>query len=278
MIGDISGSGYEWRNIRHRPDQLIRGRDRFTDDTVLTYGMAFGIIEGMKRVDRSAWMEDATMQVVVEKEIALSLKRFARMYPDARYGGTFRQWFRLESFEPYDSWGNGSAMRASFAGWYANSLEEAELFGRVSASFTHRHPEGIKGAVAVSGCIYLLKTGRDKEEVREYAGRYYDLGFTLDEIRPTYAYDVSCAGSVPQAIVAFLENDSFEDVIKAAISIGGDSDTIAAIAGSLAEACYPVPVDLTLRAWEKLDSGLKFAARTVTEVLRQASSDVFEQE
>lgn len=269
MIGDIAGSGYERDDIKYRPPRLIRGRAGFTGDTVLTYGAALGIIEGMKKVDRSAWLSDAAMQSVVEREIALSLRSFARKYPHAGYGRGFKEWFQLSSLQPRKSWGNGSAMRVSFAGWYADSLEEAELLGKVSARLTHGHPEGIKGAVAVAGCIYLLRTGHGKEEVRDYAKRYYDIGFTLDDIRPFYRRDVSCAGTVPQAIVAFLENDSFEDVIRAAISIGGDSGTLAAIAGSLAEAFYPVPVDLTLKAWKKLDSGIKFAVRTVTEVLRQ---------
>jgi ADP-ribosylglycohydrolase len=269
MIGDIAGSGYERENIKYRPPRLIRGRADFTGDTVLTYGVALGIIEGMKKVDRSAWMSDADMQASVEKDVALVMRDFARRYPDAGYGRAFREWLSHDPPKPYGSWGNGSAMRVSFAGWYANSLEEAELLAHVSARFTHGHPEGIKGAVAAAGCIYLLRTGHGKEEVRDYAQKHYVLDFTLDGIRPSYQRDVSCAGTVPQAITAFLENDSFEDVIRAAISLGGDCGTLAAIAGSLAEAFYPVPVDLTLKAWKKLDSGIKFAIRTVTEVLRQ---------
>jgi len=275
MIGDISGSGYEWKNIKYKPNRLIRAHDHFTDDTVLTYAVALGILEGMKKIDRSIWMTDIAMQDAIELEIALSLKSIARKYPNAGYGRAFKRWVRKEAIEPRNSWGNGSAMRASFAGWYADSLEEAELLGRLSARFTHGHPEGIKGAMAVAGCIYLLRTGHGKEEVREYANQYYDLNFTLDEIHPTYRFDKSCAGSVPQAIEAFLENDSFEEVVKAAISIGGDSDTIAAIAGSLAEACYPIPTDLIYRAWGKLDSRIKFAVRTVTEALRCNRPDDF---
>jgi ADP-ribosylglycohydrolase len=278
MIGDIAGSGYEHHNIKYKPNRLIRYSDIFTDDTVLTYAVALGIIEGMKKVDRSAWMTDKVMQDTVEREIALTLKRFARKYPDVDYGGKFKEWARSDAFEPCDSLGNGSAMRASFAGWYADSLEEAELLGRVSANFTHGRPEGIKGAMVVAGCIYLLRTGHGKDKIREYVSKHYNIGFTLDKIRPFYKFDVSCEGSVPQAIVAFLEEDSFEEVIRAAISIGGDSDTIAAIAGSLAEAYYPVPKNLTLRAWEKLDSGMKLAVRTVTEVLRQTRPNDFTQE
>jgi type I restriction enzyme M protein len=273
MIGDIAGSGYEWNNVKHRPDRLIRAVDKFTDDSVLTYAVALGIIAGMKKIDRSAWMNDAAMQAVVEKEIALSLKGFGLKYPRVGYGSAFREWLRSDALMFYDSWGNGSAMRVSFAGWYAHSLEEAELLGKASACFTHGHENGIKGAVAVAGCIYLLRTGQGKDEIRRYAGRLYgklaDPCFTLDNIRPEYRFDVSCEGSVPHAIEAFLESDSFEETIGSAISIGGDSDTIAAIAGSLAEAYYPIPADLFSRAWNKLDTRMKLAVIEVNEALRQ---------
>lgn len=132
------------------------------------------------------------------------MQQFGRLYPHAGYGGHFRRWISSENPHPYGSWGNGSAMRASYAGWAANSLEEAEKLGEISAKVTHDHPEGIKGAVVVAGCIYKLRSGASKADVREYAGKYYDLNFTLDEIRPDYSFDVSCMGSVPQALNAFL--------------------------------------------------------------------------
>jgi ADP-ribosylglycohydrolase len=212
-------------------------------------------------------MTDTAMQDIVEKEIALSVKQFARKYPHAGYGHNFKEWLRSDSLESYGSFGNGSAMRVSFAGWYASSLEEAQLLAHLSARITHSHELGIKGAVVVASCIYLLKTGHNKEDIRKYVSEYYNIDFTLDEIRPSYSFDVTCEGSVPQAIVAFLENEDFENVIKAAISIGGDSDTIAAIAGSIAELYYPVPGELTGRAIHKLDNDLKFAVKTITEVL-----------
>jgi type I restriction enzyme M protein len=270
MVGDVAGSGYErsHNNIKHKPDFLIRDEDKFTDDTVLTYAVALGIWNGMEKIDRSVWLTDTTMQKTVEREIALSVKHWGRKYPHAGYGKQFKQWVASDSMEPYDSLGNGSAMRVSFAGWYARSMEEAELLARLSAQITHNHKEGIKGAIAVAGCIYLLRTGHGKNEVRRYAGKYYNLEFTLDAIRPSYRFDVTCEGSVPQAIVAFLENDDFEEAIRAAISIGGDSDTIAAIAGSIAEACYEIPRDLAGRAISKLDADLIFAAKTVVAILR----------
>ena len=155
-------------------------------------------------------------------------------------------------------------MRASYAGWAALTLEEAEKLGEISAKVTHNHPEGIKGAKVTAGCIFMLRNGADKEAVREYAGRFYDLNFTLDEIRGSYHFDVSCAGSVPQAINAFLEGTSFTDVIANAISIGGDSDTIAAIAGSIAEVIYPIPQGLRGRVIDRMD---KFLLNTIAEAV-----------
>ena len=147
-------------------------------------------------------------------------------------------------------------MRVSFAGWAARSLKEAEVLAELSAAVTHNHPEGIKGAKAVAGSIFILRSGGTKEDVQQYAGRYYDLGFTLDEIREAYTFDVSCQGSVPQAIVAFLTGESFADVVAEAISIGGDSDTIAAIAGSMAEVIYPIPTALKQCVADRLDDFL----------------------
>jgi ADP-ribosylglycohydrolase len=267
MIGNIAGSGYARENIKEKPRRLIRRRDRFTSDTVLTYAVAEGILRALKNTHRAKWLANADMRSVLESEIVASMRKFAENYPRAGYGKKFLTWLKEGSSAPYNSLGNGSAMRVSFAGWYAESLEEAKLLAEISARVTHNHPEGIKGAVAVAGCIYLLKEGRSKKEVREYAEEFYDLGFTLDAIRPEYKFDVTCEGSVPQAIVAFLENESFGDVLRAAISIGGDSDTIAAIAGSLAEVIYPVKRYLLVKALRKLDDNLKSSVRRVHEAL-----------
>ena len=158
-------------------------------------------------------------------------------------------------------------MRASFAGWAAQSLEEALLFGQLSAEVTHDHPEGIKGAQAIAAGIYLLRSGKSKVDVRDYLSQMYDLNFTLDEIRPSYRFEVSCQKSVPQAINAFLEAEDFADTLKNALSIGGDADTLAAMAGSLAEACYPIPMDLEERAWAKLTPDLQAVVRRANEFL-----------
>ncbi|MCC8076567.1 MAG: ADP-ribosylglycohydrolase family protein [Clostridiales bacterium] len=275
ICGDMAGSIYEWHNIKHvlTEDQLIQGRARFTDDSVMTLAVAVGLKNALqkcgKRTDFTS--EDET---VIREEVQRSMQLYGRQYPHAGYGGSFRGWLFASDPQPYNSWGNGSAMRASYAGWVAQTLEDAELLGRLSAEVTHNHPEGVKGAVAVSGGIFTLlhSEGEDvvarKEKLARYEAQHYDLGFTLDEIRPGYTFDVSCQGSVPQAIRAFLEGNSYSEVIALAISIGGDSDTIAAIAGSLAEAVYPIPAQIQERALARLDDTFKQDLKSVVDFLK----------
>lgn len=255
-IGDICGSIYEWHNIKYKPENLMKWDCHFTDDTAMTAAITEGILEGLDRLGDN-WLENPEAEAVFSALFRRKMQEFGRAFPDAGYGGSFARWLRTENPQPYNSWGNGSAMRASCCGWAAKTLEEAGWLGRVSASVTHNHPEGIKGAEVTAECIFLLRQGRGKEGVRAWAASRYDMGFTLDEIRPGYRFDVSCQGSVPQAIQAFLEGDSFEDVIRLAISLGGDSDTIAVIAGGLAEAFYPVPEELRDWALEKLPGMLR---------------------
>ena len=270
VIGDISGSWYEFREFKKRPATLVTQRDFFTDDSVLTLAVAEGMMNGFEKVDR-ARLQDEDVQAAFRLEIVKSICEFAHRYPDAGYGNTFIRWYaeayKRQVYEPYNSWGNGSAMRASFAGWAAQSLEEALLLGKLSAEVTHNHPEGIKGAQAIAAGIYLLRSGKSKADVREYLSQLYDLNFTLDEIRPSYHFEVSCQKSVPQAINAFLEAEDFEDTLKNALSLGGDADTLAAMAGSLAEACYPIPTDLEERAWAKLTPDLQAVVRRANEFL-----------
>ena len=263
--GDVAGSVYEWYNIKYKLDQdhLIHPGARCTDDTVLTCAVAHGLRTGLEQLP-SDWLQEPGAEQLLLDSVRDSLRHYGNRYPRAGYGGSFHRWLHAENPAPYHSWGNGSAMRASYAGWVARTLEEAEKLGEISAKVTHNHPEGIKGAVVVAGCIFLLRSGLSKEDVREYAGNYYDLNFTLDEIRPRYAFDVSCAGSVPQAIRAFLEGESFVDVLAGAISIGGDSDTIAAIAGSIAEAIYPIPQDIRGSVLDRLD---EYLVRTIAEAV-----------
>lgn len=268
--GDVAGSIYEHRNIKHKlpTDHIIGHYCRFTDDTVATCAVARGLMKGLKAVP-DEWLGVPEAERIIEEAVCEALVEYCRRYPNAGYGGSFYRWLFSEDHLPYDSWGNGSAMRASFAGWAGRSLAEAERLGEISASVTHSHPLGLKGARVVAGSIFIIRdTMRQrnspvesdldvvKEAVREYASRSYDIDFTLDEIRDEYRFHVSCEGSVPQAIVAFLEGNGFSDVLSCAISIGGDSDTIAAIAGSLAEACYCIPQGVRGRVIDRLDDYL----------------------
>ena len=183
------------------------------------------------------------------------------MYPDAGYGGRFGRWLMTDSREPYHSWGNGSAMRTAAVGWWFDSLEETRAVAALAAGVTHDHPEGIRGAESTAAAIFLARTGHSKAEIKEYVEREfgYDLGRTLDEIRPGYRFNESCQGTVPQAIIAFLESTGFEDAIRNAISLGGDSDTLAAITGSIAETAYGVPQWIKDKAWEYLDEPLRLS-------------------
>lgn len=258
VCGDVAGSVYEFHNIKYclNVDEIVNKNSHFTDDTVMTCAVANGIMNALK-VLPDDYMGKTEYDDIVLKNIQESLIKFGRMYPYAGYGGSFRRWLVSEAPKPYNSWGNGSAMRASYAGWIAKPLDEAEYLGEMSAKVTHNHPEGIKGAKVVAGSIFILKSGGSKKDVKKYASEFYDIDFTLDEIRENYYFDVSCQGSVPQAIVAFLEGEDFSDVISKAISIGGDSDTIAAIAGSMAEACYPIPQGFKGRVIDRLDECLR---------------------
>lgn len=255
--GDISGSIYEHHNIKRkiRENMLCTPYCRFTDDTVLTCAVAKGIMNGISGMNDD-WYRIESKRKKVRESIQHSVREYGRHYPSAGYGGRFMRWLLDPNPTPYGSWGNGSAMRVSYAGWAAKSLEEAEVLAELSAEITHNHPDGINGAKAVAGSVFLLKKGGTKEDVRDYVSQYYSLDFTLDEIRRDYKFDVSCRGSVPQAVEAFLEGKSFGDVISGAISIGGDSDTIAAIAGSIAEVIYPLSQELRGRVIDKLDSFL----------------------
>jgi len=240
-IGDIVGSVYEWNNMKTKDFPLFSERGFFTDDTVMTIAIAEAIMDGGEK-----------------DNFINSMKKWGRLYPDSGYGGNFRRWLFSDDREPYNSWGNGSAMRVSPCGWFAESLEEAEILAERSAAVTHNHPEGIKGAQATAAAIYLARTGTKKDKIKEFIeSKYgYDLGRTLDEIRPTYRFNESCQETVPEAIIAYLESHSFEDAIRNAISLGGDSDTLAAITGSIAEAAYGIHKDITDTALTYLNTPL----------------------
>ena len=242
IIGDISGSRYERINHKSKDFDLFSDRCCPTDDSTMTLAVAQAILQ----------CENGFADLA-EKAVA-SMRELGREYPFG-YGGTFRRWLWSLSPRPYGSWGNGAAMRVSPCGWAAKTLEEALALSDAVTGVTHDHPEGLKGARAVTAAIFLARQGAGIPEIREHIrANYYDLDFTLDGIRDAYRFDVSCQGSVPQAIEAFLESTSFEDAVRNAISIGGDSDTIAAIAGSIAEPFYGIPRELRAQALTFLDA------------------------
>lgn len=240
MIGDICGSVYEWTNEKDiRRIELFKEGCRPTDDSVMTAAVARAFMDARGKSSRT-----------IKEVLVNSMHYYGRLFPGAGYGSTFANWLRTYERRPYNSWGNGSAMRVSAIGWLYDSLEETLNAAALSAQVTHNHPEGIRGAQAIAAAIYLARNGRSKKEIREYVEKnFYRLDFTLDDIRRDYTFDVSCQGSCPQAIEAFLEGDSFEGVILKAISVGGDSDTIAAMAGGIAEAFYGIPEDIEKKAF-----------------------------
>lgn len=272
IVGDIVGSVYEWHNIKTKDFPLFQKGCFFTDDTVMTCAVAEAVMNGGKRDD----FIDA-------------MKKYGRMYPNAGYGGRFRTWLFSDCRSPYKSFGNGAAMRVSPCGWIMNCGFTARTglwpahgreIARLSAEVTHSHPEGIKGAMATADAIFLCRYyfgGYDDEGVLPGQGdptvykqrikthlenTYgYNLSRTLDEIRPTYRFNETCQETVPQAIIAFLESTNFEDAIRNAISLGGDSDTLAAITGSIAEAAYGIPDWIKDKAISYLDEPLKDVLR-----------------
>ena len=229
IVGDVIGSVYERNNVK-TPDfhPLIDANAHPTDDTVLSCAVAEWLVRG------------------AGDDLPKHLKLWARGFPYAGYGGTFVKWAESSTWSPYNSWGNGSAMRVSPVAWAFERLDDVLHQARRSAEVTHNHPEGIKGAEATTAAVFLARTGKTKDEIRAFIeDRFgYDLKRSLADIRPTYRFDVSCQGSVPEAIIAFLESTGFEDAVRKAVSLGGDSDTIACIAGGIAHAAYGVPPDI----------------------------------
>lgn len=245
IIGDIVGSPFEFdRGDKTKNFELFGVKAGFTDDTVMTIAVGEALLEAGK---------DAPVELIKEL-VVQHMKKWGRKYPNAGYGGRFGWWLMLENSEPYNSYGNGSAMRVSAAGWLYDSLERTREAARATAEVTHNHPEGIKGAEATASAIYMARTGCSKEEIKDYIIKefQYDLSRTCDEIRPSYYHVESCQGTVPEAITAFLEGEDFEDVIRTAVSLGGDCDTLTAIAGSIAEAYYGVPALIRATATNRL--------------------------
>ena len=244
IIGDIVGSAYEWADgMKSKDFPLFSDECSCTDDSVMTVAVASAIIESGKDPERFSEILPAVM------------RRFGRKHPDAGYGGNFYYWLLSDTEGAYNSFGNGSAMRVSATGWFFDTLEETELWAEKSAAITHNHPEGIKGAQATAAAIFMARTGKTKNEIRDYiTSRFgYDLSQTCDEIRPTYRFNETCQETVPQAIVAFLESTDFESCIRLGVSLGGDTDTLCAIAGAIAEAFYgSIPEQIVAHEWSLL--------------------------
>ena len=233
ILGDMIGAPYEFdRGNKSKDFPLFCKYSQFTDDSVMTVAVAEALLD-------SRFLDDDR----IKDALIQSMRKWGRKYPDAGYGAKFHRWLRAEKPAPYGSYGNGSAMRVSAAGWLFDTLQETRAKARLTAEVTHNHPEGIKGAEATASAVYLARTGHSKEEIKNYIVREfgYDLSRTCNVIRPDYRHNESCQKTVPEAITAFLEGTDFEDVIRTAVSLGGDCDTLTCIAGSIAEAFYGVP-------------------------------------
>jgi len=227
IAGDIIGSSYEFNNVKSLDFELFTNDTFFTDDSVLTIATMFAIL--------------------YQSDYTKAYQSFARRYPRRAYGSSFRKWIYAENPKPYNSWGNGSAMRVSPIGWYCDNIDDVLTEAKKSAEVTHNHSEGIKGAQASAAAVFLARTGKSKKEIKRFIvdSFGYNLNRTIDEIRPTYQFDESCQGTVPEAIIAFLESTDYENAVRLAVSVGGDSDTVAAITGGIAEAFYKeIPEDI----------------------------------
>lgn len=244
ILGDMIGAPYEFdRGGKTKDFPLFVRESRYTDDTVMTVAVAEALL------DHPSASDDTVRTALVE-----SMQKWGHAYPGAGYGARFRGWLKAAEPEPYGSYGNGSAMRVSSAGWLYDTIDETRRIARLTADVTHNHPEGIKGAEATASAIFLARTGSSKEEIRDYIMLEfgYDLTRTCDQIRPTYRHVESCQKTVPEAITAFMEGTDFEDVIRTAVSLGGDCDTLTCIAGGIAEAFYGVPDNMAAECRKRL--------------------------
>lgn len=250
ILGDIIGSPFEFdRGDKTKDFKLFSRRSHFTDDSVMT----LAVCEALLKVGQDATVKE------IEDAVISSMQSWGRRYPHEGYGGYFRRWLTARHPEPYNSFGNGSAMRVSAAGWLYDSLEKTRVVAKATANVTHNHPEGIKGAEATASAIFMAINGSSKEEIKKYIENefHYDLNRTLDEIRPSFHMDETCQKTVPEAIIAFLEAEDYEDAIRNAISLGGDTDTLGAITGSIAEAYYGIPQTLITECRNRINKEMR---------------------
>lgn len=263
IIGDIVGSRFEWDNYRAKDFEFFTDECFATDDSIMTIA-----------VGTALWMAPE-LGISLQETSARCMRLIGKPYPDCGYGGRFHGWIYHDDWGPYNSFGNGAAMRVSAVGWVAQSVEEVKVLSKAVTEVSHDHPEGLKGAEATALAVFMARKGHSKEEIRAAIEKeYYKLNFTIDEIRPTYMFNETCQHTVPQAIEAFLEAESFEDAIRTAISVGGDSDTLAAITGGIAEACFGIPEEMAKKAESYLDPFLRkyydaFRAKYPGKILRQ---------
>lgn len=250
ILGDIIGSPFEFdRGDKTKDFKLFSRRSHFTDDSVMT----LAVCEALLKVGQDATVKE------IEDAVITSMQSWGRRYPHEGYGGYFRRWLTARHPEPYNSFGNGSAMRVSAAGWLYDSLEKTRVVAKATANITHNHPEGIKGAEATASAIFMARNGSSKEEIKKYIENefHYDLNRTLDEIRPSFHMDETCQKTVPEAIIAFLEERDFEDAIRNAVSLGGDTDTLGAITGSIAEAYFGISETLISECRNRINKDMR---------------------
>lgn len=246
IIGDVAGSRFEWNNHRSREFELFTPDCKCTDDSIMSIAVAKALLESQPDFSD------------LSKQAVRWMQAIGRRYPDGWYSRRFKAWLLSDDPQPYGANTNGAAMRVSACAYAARDIDEAKRLSRAVTEITHSHPEGIKGAEAVTVAVYMAKTGASMAEIRDVIDReYYPMNFTIDGIRDSYAFDYTCEGSVPQALMAFFESTDFEHAVRSAVSLGGDSDTIAAIAGAVAGAYYGVPEELRMKALEYMDDGMK---------------------
>lgn len=265
ILGDIIGCPFEFDRVDKTKDfKLFSRRSHFTDDSVMT----LAVCEALLKVG-----QDATVKEIGDAVIT-SMQSWGRRYPHEGYGGYFRCWLTARHPEPYNSFGKGSAMRVSAAGWLYDSLEKTRVVAKATANVTHNHPEGIKGAEATASAIFMARNGSSKEEIKKYIENefHYDLNRTLDEIRPSFHMHETCQKTVPEAIIAFLEAKDFEDAIRNAVSLGGDTDTLGAITGSIAEAYFGIPEALRSECRNRINKDMRDVVDTFYSLVRKDDS------
>lgn len=265
ILGDIIGCPFEFdRGDKTKDFKLFSRRSHFTDDSVMT----LAVCETLLKVGQDATVKE------IEDAVITSMQSWGRRYPHEGYGGYFRCWLTARHPEPYNSFGKGSAMRVSAAGWLYDSLEKTRVVAKATANVTHNHPEGIKGAESTASAIFMARNGSSKEEIKKYIENefHYDLNRTLDEIRPSFHMHETCQKTVPEAIIAFLEAKDFEDAIRNAVSLGGDTDTLGAITGSIAEAYFGIPEALRSECRNRINKDMRDVVDTFYSLVRKDDS------